>query len=38
MGVDKKADILVKEGVKEGVKVKNGKIKDLEKYMHTFST
>ncbi len=34
LGADKKADILVKEGVT----VKNGKIKDLEKYMYTFST
>ena len=33
LGIDKKADILVKEGVA----VTNGKVKDLEKFMHKFS-
>lgn len=32
LGADKKADILMKEGVT----VTNGKVKDLEKFMHKF--
>ncbi len=34
LGTDKKVDILMKEGVA----VSNGKVKDLEKFMHKFST
>ncbi|MEE8379200.1 MAG: MGMT family protein [Gammaproteobacteria bacterium] len=34
LGEDKKMDILIKEGVT----VTNGKVKDLEKFMHKFSS
>ncbi len=34
LGTDKKVDILIKEGVA----VSNGKVKDLEKFIHKFST
>jgi len=34
LGVDKKIDILTKEGVT----VANGKVKNLEKFMHSFSS
>ena len=34
LGADKKSDILTKEGVA----ITNGKVKDLDKFMHKFST
>ena len=34
LGADKKSDILIKEGVA----VINGKVKDLDKFMHKFSS
>ncbi|MDX2346776.1 MAG: MGMT family protein [Legionella sp.] len=34
LGADKKSDILIKEGVA----VKNGKVKNLDKFMHKFSS
>ena len=34
LGADKKSDILIKEGIS----VTNGKIKDLDNFMHKFSS